>query len=1642
MTGYDLEQTNRQVDIHDCTPPTVPPNEAVYSAKLTIIFPDGSRHLLRLKAGGEDFFADGYYNVAADGNWAVNRLVNGCDAQASLPGPLVYYTTDGTFVRLVVNHDSKSDLSWTLYFRNGDYVLGGDDPVTFQGRPQQICDRNNNCVSLMNSILQASPYAYYSSLTDDYGRGIQISYGGGGLHTGPDTITIPGYNGAPIQWTVQWTYESGGLPQYWCTGAGGNTQGSTCTAGTEGWMVSEIDPPPQLGLNPYKFSYSAVWGELSSITFPSGTVANYKYWLDASGAPGCPNAPSTTNWYDVLANYPCRKEVFLDGVVTHPADEASTLVINQINLTNGVVGYSSSAFTGPDGGVTTTTFNPYTYNAGALPGDWTAGLVTEIDQPDGIQVNKNWAQNPPPGTMAPRTDISTSPLCDQQFPYDSMNPFVTTETRSIAGNTATTTYTIDQNGNSRVTTEGDWSAGNPLIRKTTLSYYNQTSDVTPGPPYLTTDNGNVYWDSTAPSLLSLPSSKEIDGLSSLTSYEQYCYDNSATPIIGNLTTRARLVSGSKGTLVTCSGSNPSVSSNAIATRYAYGPNGILTVSTDARGVSTQFTYDSQNLYVVEKDEACNPSGTPNSTCTLAEARKTGYTTDFYSGKVQTVTDIDNGASTVTAYVTSSDPNNPFGRPFTVTDAMGKVTSYAYRDAPFIVNSVTYGGGYRVTTPPAPLPPSATCYDQLGRVVLTQVFEGTPAPCDVTQGIVTQYQYAYASPGRYEWVSNPNRTPADATVAGWTRRAYDGAGRLKEEASFSGSANPLQSNSNLTGKVTYDYSANPSYTIMDQAANSPTTANPGSVRTILMDAAGRISSVTETVAGTAQTTSYAYDGMNNLTDVYQGGSGGQHRIFVYDSLGRLTSATNPESGVTNYAYDNNGNVIGKTSLIGPATPTQSVTTCFGPLASNQPGAQCNAITGYSSGSTYGYDGLNRVIGKQYNDGGATPAVTYTYCQGNCQTPYAKGRLTTVSVAGGTTTQYTAFDPMGRILGHSQQHPQMNNGNAYPFSYTYNDAGLLTSVTYPSGRTITTSYDTAGRVGAVSGTLNGATTNYAGPPTGQAYIQYAPQGALSQMNLGKLSNGQWAINEQWGYNSRLQPISMSAVTTASNPLLALTLGYGGTENNGNLLSQTIAGAGLSASVNQWYSYDGANRITNSCEAPSSCTGTGVAWNRGFAYDTYGNGWVSSANPGPTSFTPQANVYDANNHSVVNNAVWDAGGRETNIGGYQYTYDAENRMVSATLNVTTEYVYDGDGRRVAKIDCPTPSPCTAATSGARATFYVYDASGALAAEYASNAPAAPCTTCYLLVDHLGSTRMMTDQNGSPVQCHDYLPFGEELESGQGGRSGCYPAGLGEPGLLFTGKQRDDSGESGLDYFEARYMSSAQGRFTSPDPLTWQIWQYGSDDEKAKFQEFISDPQNFNLYAYVRNNPLKYTDPTGTYYCNGSDADCKKVEAAYNQAVAAAANKNLSKDERTAINQVLTFLGKPGERNGVSVVFAPTAKGSAADTDTTKQFGQTFTMITFNPQKIAGMDANALSETFIHEGTHGLNDFPLGHNPSTQAQEMGTEMNAYTNQSYVAEGLGVASRWGVWSPGITDANRQKAIKDSAQKSTRIWCQNGGVCK
>jgi RHS repeat-associated protein len=197
--------------------------------------------------------------------------------------------------------------------------------------------------------------------------------------------------------------------------------------------------------------------------------------------------------------------------------------------------------------------------------------------------------------------------------------------------------------------------------------------------------------------------------------------------------------------------------------------------------------------------------------------------------------------------------------------------------------------------------------------------------------------------------------------------------------------------------------------------------------------------------------------------------------------------------------------------------------------------------------------------------------------------------------------------------------------------------------------------------------------------------------------------------------------------------------------------------------------------------------------------------------------------------------------------FAYDAENHLVNFNGGVA-KYVYDGDGHRVKKIT----STATIA--------YVYNARGQLSAEYGGPPPTVGGTS-YLITDHLGSTRVVTDATQAVLSRHDYFPFGEEIYNALGNRNTDpnYNV-LSGPTQRFTAKERDP--EFGLDYFLARYYSGAQGRFTSPDEFTG-----GPDDVLEKDDPAsqalpycdIDEPQSLNKYAYAYNNPLRYIDPDG---------------------------------------------------------------------------------------------------------------------------------------------------------------------------------------
>jgi RHS repeat-associated protein len=592
------------------------------------------------------------------------------------------------------------------------------------------------------------------------------------------------------------------------------------------------------------------------------------------------------------------------------------------------------------------------------------------------------------------------------------------------------------------------------------------------------------------------------------------------------------------------------------------------------------------------------------------------------------------------------------------------------------------------------------------------------------------------------------------------------------------------------------------------------------------------------------TSYTYDILGNLRKVEQGA---QRRYFAYDSLSRLLRVKNPEQDSLaalqlpagylsplsdnnnewslKYEYDESGNLKRKTDARGVATD-------------------------------YSYDALNRVTFRNYSD--STPDVTYTF--GNDIATNSKGRLLSVS-SSVSTYSYTAFDVMGRVTASSQT----TGGVTYTMpEYKYDLLGNLTSEEYPSGRVVETQYDAGGRL---AGVKNRGGAYYAGGDPEVAdnpnVIQYAAHGGVTALRLG---NGLW---EHTLYNTRLQPyeIGLGASATDSSKL-RLEYGYDPTvngaadptKNNGNVRSQRISvpaeGATPAQTFAQSYTYDALNRL----ESASEVKGVSETWRQTYAYDRHGNRTLDEQHTTKLN-SAGATVYavDPSNRAAMNPTV-SASTNRVSEAGYSFDaagnllcdpshpcgpapaltpyfgYDAENQMVRAAGGAQVgcaSYAYDGGGKRVRKV------------ADGVTTVFAYDAAGALVAEYGGAQPQAGGVS-YLTQDALGSTRAVTGRDGQVRSRHDYLPFGEEVDGlkiANTGREGFTSYSHGTVRQKFTGYERDI--ESELDYAQARYYNSKHGRFTSVDPLM------SSAD--------IANPQTFNRYAYVGNNPINIIDPTG---------------------------------------------------------------------------------------------------------------------------------------------------------------------------------------
>ena len=852
------------------------------------------------------------------------------------------------------------------------------------------------------------------------------------------------------------------------------------------------------------------------------------------------------------------------------------------------------------------------------------------------------------------------------------------------------------------------------------------------------------------------------------------------------------------------------SGTTLTTTYTNDDTGQRLSMTGPRGSITTTSYSYADSY-----SSGTPPGPTNAYLTQVTYPNTGvahiekFSYAYASGEVTSSTDQNN-------LVTNYKYVDNLAR-LTETDLPdGGVVSVAYNDSP-----------YNPSTPS----PSVTTTKKINSSTNLVTVSAMDGMGHVLNNLVTSdpqgtihTDTAYDGLGRVYTVSNPYRTGDPTTSSGTTTYGYDA----------------------LSRKTSVTYPDNSVLTTAYCAGSTLVTDPVGKWRRSRVDGLGRLVEVDEpnaigaTVASTGcpgtgepiWATSYTVNTLGNLKQVVQNGS--HTRTFTHDFLSRLLTPSNPEVGTITYQYDSDTNCSGSNSFAGllvSKTDARSIRTC----------AQ--------------YDALNRQTVLNYSNG--DPTISTTYDQSTCLGLSACQNIghttSTTDSAGSESWAYQTDSANSRSVHVNQRTTNSSPSNITKTAYYYLDlAGNPTAIVYPTGRVVAYTYDGADRASSASDYVNGNlyVSAQASPPAGcsSAGVCYTPQGTEYSAAIGKTStfNG---INLSETYNNRLQPLEVTASSSAGN---AFDITYSFVDPSTSKNAGHVYGItnNLNSSRTQAFTYDQVNRIVT---AGTTATSGTYCFGYQYNYDAWGNllaqaGWSPNYN-GCSEQTMGAVTADGNNH--ISGFSYDASGNTQNDGTIAYTYDAESQIKTAA-GVT--YSYDGSGRRVSK------------SSG---KLYWYGSGGEILAETDASGntlneyiffggkrvavlPAGGSAEFYV-EDLLGSSRVMTTNNGTLCYDADFDPFGGEHAY----TSTC------SQNYKFEGKERDT--ETGNDDFGARYYSSRFGRWLSAD--------WSSVPVPVPYAN-LTNPQTLNLYSMVADDPETSADLDGHEASGGAKSTRCGVE------------------------------------------------------------------------------------------------------------------------------------------------------------------------
>ncbi len=801
---------------------------------------------------------------------------------------------------------------------------------------------------------------------------------------------------------------------------------------------------------------------------------------------------------------------------------------------------------------------------------------------------------------------------------------------------------------------------------------------------------------------------------------------------------------------------------------------------------------------------------PTSVTEAVTTLSTSSTWNCTGGVTLMATD-ENGKITTTAYTDAY-----FWRPASITDPSGAVTNYCYgllsTSGTCTVNTtqsesaLTFNSSNSVVN-------SLTTLDGLGRVRIQQSRQSP------TSSNFDSAETDYDSLGRASRATLPYAAAAGQTNSNIAAIAttYDPLDR------------PLTLTDGGNGVTTYSYGQVSSQTNDTLVTRTPApTGENTKVRQMEYDGLGRLTSVCEVTAGTvawpggncAQTTAktgywtkYTYDPLANLTGVTQDAQAAanlrQSRSFAYDWKSRMISETVPEIGA-------NGNGIATYVFDSDAT----CGTSGGDLVKRVDAAG-NVICS-------SYDALHRETARTYPSGpnsGATPQKHFVYdsatvnalVMANAKAHLAEAYTCNSPCSTKSTDIGLSYTVRGELTDTYESTP--NSGGAYyHVSQSYWANGGVNQLTGPGIPTITYTPDGKSRINTVTAS------------SGQSPVSstvYNSADLPTTINLGSGTGD----SDTFTWDPQTNRMTQYKFTVNSTSLTG-ALGWNA---NATLQTQNVTDAFNSLDTqNCGYVYDDVNRVTS-----ANC---GSAASQTFSYDVFGNmnksgspyafnptysntiNRISSVGSTSASYDSDGNVLNDTVHSYA----WDAEGHPLTVdsgqsNGVSLAFDALGRMAEQHRTAGyTQIVYSPSGHKLALMTGSTLQKAMVPLAGK--AFAIYNASGPL---------------YYAHPDLLGSIRLATTPTRTMYFDTAYAPFGETYASAGG--ANLDPAYTGQ--MDDTGQRQDTVGA--IYDFPAREYST-QGRWPSPDPA-----RMGATCPK--------DPQTQNRYAYVRGNPITYTDPTG---------------------------------------------------------------------------------------------------------------------------------------------------------------------------------------